>query len=198
MGRLRGGGVKRSALVVGFAALALQSCTIAYYDLRNKLENPGSAKPACDVRYSISLASASYTNTFGRRETDKRRMQQARDTYVADTGDVLRQKGCRTAYVENNEEATLEIRIERLAHISALPQEWLTGVSAGLIPSWGTRKSEYAYSFKDKASGSAYSYAVDTKSYNHLILFPVFWINFFTLDERRVYKDALTNFLEHS
>jgi hypothetical protein len=39
---------------------------------------------------------------------------------------------------------------------------------------------------------------VDTKSYNHLILFPVFWINFFTLDERRVYKDALTNFLEHS
>jgi len=42
-------------------------------------------------------------------------MQEARDKYVADTGDVLRQKGCRAAYVENNEEATLEIRIERLA-----------------------------------------------------------------------------------
>ena len=190
--------VKGGALVVALAALTLQACTIAVYDLRNKLENPRPGMPSCDVTYSISLVSAFYTNTFGKRPTNKRRTQEARDRYVADTGEVLRQKGCRATYVEKDDEATLEIRIEHLAHVSLLPQELLSGMSAFVIPSWGTRKSEYVYSFGDKASGRAHRYEVDQKTYHHLTLFPVFWITFFTADERKVYKDALTNFLERS
>ena len=105
---------------------------------------------------------------------------------------------CNATYVEKDDDATLEIHIKHLSQLSALPQEWLTGLSFGLIPSWGTRESEYTYSFKEKSTGKSHTYMVDSKSYNHLILFPVFWVSFFTLNEKRVYKNALTNFLEHS
>jgi len=185
-------------LVVGFAALTLQSCTIAYFDLKNELESPRSSELACDVRYSISLASTIYTNTFGTSETDKRRFQKELDKFVADTGDVLRRKGCSAAYVEHDDEATLEIRVEHRAQISLQPQELLTGLTGGAIPSWSTRKAVYVYAFTDKASGKAHRYTVDYKAYHHLVLFPVFWLNFFTDDSRKVYKDALTNFLSHS
>jgi len=188
----------RDRVLLVFAALTLQACTIAYYDLRNRLENPLTSRAACHSTYSIDLASGSYTNTFGLRETGRQRLQQAKDKYIADTRDVLGSKGCRAAYVEKEDEAILQVRIQHLGHISALPQEWLTGLSFGLIPSWGTRPSEYTYSFKHTPTGKSHTYTVDSKSYNHLILFPVFWITFFTLDERGVYKDALENFLEHS
>ena len=185
-------------LVVALGTFALQSCTIAYYDLRNELEGDAKPKSSCAFKYSVILTSGRYTNTFGVRETEKERLQKEKERYVADTRDVLIAKRCDVLYVERDEDATLQVRVEHLAYISALPQEWLTGLSFGLIPSWGTRTSEYNYSFNNKSSGKSHSYTVDTKSYNHLILFPVFWINVFTLDESRVYKDALNNFLERS
>ena len=185
-------------ILLAFSVLALQGCTIAYFDLRNELDSSSTSRATCDVKYSINFASGSYTNTFGLREAEKERLQVERDKYIADTRDVLSSKGRKATYVEKEDDATLEIHIKHLAQISALPQEWLTGLSLGLIPSWGTRKSEYTYSFKEKPTGKSHTYMVDTKSYNHLILFPVFWISFFTLDENRVYKNALTNFLEHS
>src|SRR6266513_2298832 len=185
-------------LVIALGTFALQSCTIAYYNLRNELEGDAKPKSSCTFKYSVILTSGRYTNTFGLRETEKERLQREKERYVADTRDVLVAKGCDVAYVERDEDATLQVHVEHLAYISALPQEWLTGLSFGLIPSWGTRKSENKYSFNNKSSSKSHSYTVDTKSYNHLILFPVFWISFFTLDESRVYKDALNNFLEHS
>jgi hypothetical protein len=187
------------ALVVGLVALALQSCSIWRFDLRNKLENVGPGRPSCEIRYSITVASAYNPQTVDGREFQERMLRKARDKYVADTGDVLRGKGCGTAYVEHNDEATLEIRIEDRSRLKSLPQEWLTILSFGLIPSWTTRKSEYVYSFTDKASGTTHRYTVDTKGYNHLILTPLYFIWVFTLDkdQRNVYKDALTNFLEH-
>lgn len=188
----------RGRLLIVLSTFSLQSCTITYYDLRNELEGAGKPKSSCEIKYSVSLASGRYTNTFGLHETEKERAQKEKERYVADTRDVLTTKGCNVAYVEHDEEATLQIRVEHVAYVSALPQEWLTGLSFGLIPSWGTRKSEYTYAFDDKSSGKSHSYTVDSKSYNHLVLFPVFWITFFTLDESRVFKDALNNFLEHS
>src|SRR5256885_3429976 len=190
--------VNYGRLVVALGTFALQSCTIAYYDLRNELEGDAKPKSSCAFKYSVILTSGRYTNTFGVRETEKERLQKEKERYVADTRDVLIAKRCDVLYVERDEDATLQVRVEHLAYISALPQEWLTGLSFGLIPSWGTRTSEYNYSFNNKSSGKSHSYTVDTKSYNHLILFPVFWINVFTLDESRVYKDALNNFLERS
>ena len=186
-------------LVVGLAALALQSCSIWRFELRNKLENAGPGRPSCEVRYSISVASAEKNQSVDGRKAQERLLRKARDKYVADTGDVLREKGCRAAYVEHNDEATLEIRIEHLSRPHTLPQEWLTGLSFGLIPSWSTRKGEHAYSFTDKASGTSHRYTVDAKGYNHLILAPLFPIWVFRLDKdiRSVYKDALKNFLEH-
>ena len=36
------------------------------------------------------------------------------------------------------------------------------------------------------------------KSYNHIVLFPIFWISFFTLDESKAYQTAPTRFVEGS
>jgi hypothetical protein len=187
-----------SRVLMILGAFLLQSCTVAYYDLRNELKGPEKPKLSCFVKYSVDLVSGGYTNTFGFKETKKEWMEKEKQRFVADTRDVLSAKGCEAAYVQDENSATLQIQVKHLAYVSALPQEWLTGLSFGLIPSWGTRPSEYTYVFDDKSSGWSHTYTVDNKSYNHLILFPVFWISFFTLDENRVYKNALNNFLGHS
>lgn len=185
-------------LAVGLAAVALQSCTLISYDLNDKLETSRSAQTACDVRYSIKVESATYTNTFGTDKTDRKHLQKAVDRYVADTDAVLRRKGCRAAYTDGSDGATLEIHIVRFFYVSAQGQEVLTGLTFGLIPSWSTRPAQYTYHFTDRESGKEHRYTVDTKTYHHLILFPVFWVNFLLRDESDRYKEALTNFLEHS
>ena len=66
------------------------------------------------------------------------------------------------------------------------------------LPSWGTTPAIYVYWFENANSGNSRRYTVDAKSYNHVILFPIFWITDFTASSRSVYKEALTNFLAHS
>ncbi len=188
----------RDRVLIILSALVLQGCTIAYYDLKNELDRAPTSKAICDVKYSINVTTNHYANFLGFREDKEVRLQAERDKYVADTRDVLNNKGCKATNVEKEDEATLEVRIVRVVDYHARPQQWLTGLSLGLIPSWATMKSEYTYFFKEKSTGKSHTYTVDLKTYNHLILFPVYWINLFTLDENRVYKNALTNFLEHS
>lgn len=76
--------------------------------------------------------------------------------------------------------------------LSALPQEWLTGLSLGLIPSWGTRPAEVRFSFSQESRTAAY--VVDHKTVNHLVLFPVFWITIFLTDEGKAFENALADF----
>ncbi len=79
----------------------------------------------------------------------------------------------------------------------ALEQEYCTGLTFGLIPSWGTRPNEFCYTFELVGEKAAHCYYIDGKSYNHVILFPLFLINLITLDESRVYRKALHNYLTH-
>jgi hypothetical protein len=179
-------------------ALVLPSCTIVRYQLRGGLESPSAANTApCNFKYSLEITSAFHTNTFGVRQSPRGQVEKMRNQYLRATDAVLRDRGCAVAYVDHADDATLTVRVQHLSRISALPQEWLTGLSFGVIPSWSTREAQYVYMFQNKETGKSHCYAVDTKTYNHVVLFPIVWISFFTANERRVYKDALTNFLGH-
>lgn len=191
----------RKWVVVFIATLLLQSCTVAHYQIRNKLSGNPSHEHGepCHRRYSVSITSGSYTDTLGNRESKKDELQELSNEYIESTNKVLNQNGCATTYVEREEDATFKVRVERLLDTNgALAQEWLTGLSFGLIPSWGTRKRLYIYTFEDTKAKTKHRYIVDDKSYSHLLLFPIFWVNFITADELKVYEEALTNFTEKS
>ena len=186
-------------VVVLITALLLSSCTVAHYQIRNSLTNASQehSKP-CDIKYSLDITSGSRTNTFGVRDSKEDEMQKLRRKYIESTKKVLNKNGCTATYVITEGEANFKVRVERLRNISALPQEWLTGLSFGLIPSWGTRPSQYIYTFDDTETKKQNIYYIDEKSYNHLILFPVFWVTFIMLDEFNVYEKSLSNFTEGS
>ena len=93
----------------------------------------------------------------------------------------------------------LSIEITEYGNGGALPQEWLTGLSFGAIPSWGTRKGMYTYQltyYKNRKYVREVKYSIDQKSYSWIVFFPFFWINFFTLLEPyEYYKQGITEFM---
>jgi hypothetical protein len=179
--------------------LLLQACTIAVNNIRNPLpNNTETSKSTCNIKYSLVIDSAVFTNTFGKSNTEYTQVNKIKTKYIAATNEALQSIGCHSVYTDNPKSANFVIDIKRQNYVSALPQEWLTGLSLGLIPSWGTRPAQYLYAFTNKADGKSHSYTVDIKSYNHIILFPVFWISFITADEYRTYKKALINFVKNS
>ena len=185
----------RALLILG--ALLLQSCSIAYYDLRNEIKGPEKPKSSCIVKYSINITGGLNSNMFGFIKIPKNRLGKMEQKFVAITHDVLASKGCEDIYVPDKNDATLEIQI-REAAVSPPPQGWITYNTFGVVPSWSTTPSVYIYVFDDKPSGRSHTYTVDMTLINHLIFLPVFWISFFTADESRLYQNALNNFLDHS
>lgn len=186
-------------LIVFITPLLLSSCTVAHYQIRNKLTNTSQEqKNPCDIKFSLDITSGGHTNTFGTRESTKSELHELNSKYIKSTKKIFNAKGCTVTEVKIEREANFHVRVERLIDKSALPQEWLTGLSVGLIPSWGTRPSQYIYTFDDTHTVKKHSFDIDQKSYNHIILFPIFWVTFIMLDEFNVYEKALTNFIERS
>lgn len=189
----------RKCVFVIIVALLVSSCTVAYYQIRNRLSNESQEhSEPCEIMFSLDISSGFRTNTFGVQESSKDWLQRLKSKYIESTKEVLNKKGCAATYVNSEGEANFKVRVKGLLNISALPQEWLTGLSFGLIPSWGTRPSEYIYTFEDTKTNKIHTYYIDKKSYSHLILFPVFWVTFITLDEFKIYEKALANFIEGS
>jgi len=118
--------------------------------------------------------------------------------YIKTTEEIIRGKRCIANYVGSEEDADLKIRIVKSGYRGAAPQDWLTGLSLGLIPSWKTEEDVYKYSFVSVSMKRGHGYSVDRKTFAHLVLFPIFWITFITSDDIADYKKALTNFLENS
>jgi hypothetical protein len=118
-----------------------------------------------------------------------------RSEYCKSAQKVFDQEKIAAMCTTNKEEATFLVNIKATPFRSALPQEYLTGLSFGLIPSWGTRYDEYTYTFEKVGEKKAHSYYVHSKSYNHLILFPIFWIDFIIYDESKAYEKSLRNYL---
>lgn len=179
--------------------LLLQACTIAVNNIRDPLpETSQTHKGACIINYSLVVDSAVFTRTFGKDNTEDAQLKKFKKNYIIATNEALQSIGCHSEYTDNPASSNLVIDIKRQMYVSALPQEWLTGLSFGLIPSWGTRPDQYIYAFTNEMDGKSHSYIVDEKSYSQIILFPVFWISFITADEYRTYKKALINFVKNS
>jgi hypothetical protein len=205
----------RLLVAVFISALLLQSCSVSYLQLRNELrENPSSAYgQPCNVKYSIFIEGHKKrvdVGDVGWRQRDSLHEDRPQERiaaiqkilddrlqkYIEPTQEIISKKGCAANYIEHEEEANLKIRIVASGFgLHTAPQDWLTGLSFGLIPSWKTQKDGYKYYFENVSMKREHSYSVDKKTFAHLILFPIFWVTFITLDEMDVYKKALINFL---
>ena len=170
-------------------ALVLSGCTVAWYDLK-PVAMTGSTQKQCPKAVDVVLSSVATTNTFGPQEREQQQLTEMRERYIKAATRVLAAHDCRAA---PDGDGTLRIKVEEVQQLSALPQEWLTGLSFGLIPSWGTRPSElrFSFSYKDRAG----IYVVDEKRINHIVLFPVFWLSFVLIDEESEFRAALEDFL---
>lgn len=190
--------MSKSALLI-IVIIVLTGCTVAYYKTDDYLRSSIQKNDfeSCAYNYFINISAERRQLTTGTKAMDHWAVE-ARKEYIESTEKVLKRHGCSANYVDNLDQANLLINIIISPYRSALPQEWLTGLSFGLIPSWGTRRSEYLYTFTNKTDSIKHSYAIDSVAFNHLVLFPVFWITFFTLDEKRAFERALSNFIENS
>ena len=185
-------------LVIVCLSVMVQGCTITYYELRNEIAHKASSEKAsgCDFTYSFTMDDYRRFRTIGNQPNP--RAAKDLDKYMKATQAVFTQNGCKANKIEDQDKAEFKIGVVRAPQLSALPQEWLTGLTAGAIPSWGTRYGEYQYSFTNVPKNNNFTYFVDRPAFNHIIVFPVFWLSFFGTNEIDLYKRALTNFLENS
>jgi hypothetical protein len=175
------------------STLLLSGCSVITYELRDEL--PESKQVAtCDIAFTLSLQSEVNTNTFGDVEHADEERNSLKQDYIVSTLNTLDELGCAVTLAPNTAESNFSIVVSRELQLSALPQEFLTGLSLGIIPSWGTKYGQYKYTFT-RNSGESYSYNIDQDNYNHLVLFPVFWVSYFTANEQDIYNDALINFI---
>ena len=192
---------KSKLVIVILSSLLLQSCSILFLKLRNKLSSSSYSsygKP-CEVKFSI------YLEGYKRRPTNSSFAWLHLDPYYEDrlqeyidtTIEIFREKNCTAEHVEYGKE-NLKIRIVKAGFRRAAPQDYLTGLSLGLIPSWKTDLDEYKFYFDNVSVKRHVNYSVDMKTYAHLVFFPVFLVTFFTLNEMPYYENAMRNFIENS
>lgn len=185
--------------LIAILSLVLQSCTIAHFQISDKLHvnTPATNNALCNIRYFISVRANPRQVTRKPQYNDDQLKKDA-EAYIRATEAIFVNHGCVVHKVAKSEEANFKIDIMQSPFWSALPQEFLTGISFGAIPSWGTREGEYEFGFTNIELMKEHTYTVDRKSYNHIVLFPVVWINLITRDKFEVYADSLANFLESS
>lgn len=181
--------------LIGWVIIALivsggitSGCAFKYYTLRIMPKDTAAARNlpkeglAVHMSYMVSKLTKYPLNNY-------------EELYKQTTIATCKLYGYGVTYVPDINSADIAIHIQISPYPYELPQEWLTGLSFGLIPSWGKREDEYIYRFADR-SGKIVTYHVDEKSFNHLIDIPFFWISFFFLDEQRMYRKALAAYLE--
>ena len=149
------------------ALMIMGGCTVATHDLRDELE--ANSMPAdCNLTFSLQLNSSTHTNSLGESPHKKEALAKLEKKYISSTAEALENIGCKSKHASQNDKANLSINVSRQLYLSALPQEYLTGLSLGLIPSWGTRPDQYIYTFTNLNNGKTHSYHVDQNSYLYL------------------------------
>jgi hypothetical protein len=103
--------------------------------------------------------------------------------------------GCTANQTYNEYKANFKIKVLISPLWSATGNDMITGLSFGLIPTWGINRNEHTYTFENKMLNKENVYAIDEKYYNHLFVFPVFWISLINLNKFNAYKASLINFL---
>lgn len=178
------------SLVLVPALLLFSSCTLITYHL--KKPSPAEGLAGCPggptATFHITLS--------GDRENDVAWQEKRTAEFVRTTEELLAKHDCGANRVSSSDDAGLRIDVEyRGAYAGTRPQDWLTGLSLGLIPSWRTEKDVWSISFEDSSSGIRTRYSVDELDVSHLILTPFVWVSFIQKDGEREYKKALNNYL---
>lgn len=192
--------INRPLLVfILFSMVCVQACSVAYFEISNPIESPhtGELSKHKEIKFAISVKADPRMGT--RKPTyRKEKLEKDIEEYIKVTNDTFMQMGFIATHVSDVEQANFKISILISPYWSALPQEWLTGLSFGLIPSSGTREKEYIFAFEDMINDRNHAYLIDEKTYNHILLFPASVVSLASLDEKEVFKKALVNFIENS
>jgi hypothetical protein len=172
---------------------------VVQLDLINKIEanslvNQNKNSKNQPVKFKIEVDGRKYYRTMIS-EYSKSQMEQITDHYTNSTKNVLLKKRFKPIEVSNKTDADIYIKILDTPHMGSVGPEYLTGLSFGVIPSWPELKNQYNFDFESTITGSKHKYWVNATRYNHLLLFPVFWINFFKDNAFDKYEQALDNFI---
>ncbi len=180
------------------ALIALQGCTVGWYSLRDsdgnvKVENI--AERVCPTEFELKVRSSRYTNTFGGKESRSDYVLEIERKLRLVTENTIKTHNC-SGLGEINSLGSNKLNVEVIEqkYLSALPQEWLTGLSFGLIPSWGTRPEQWKFKFE--SSGISKEFVVDDTRFNHIVAFPVFWLSFPLMNVESKYEKALVEFIK--
>jgi hypothetical protein len=160
----------KKTIILFISLFFISSCTT--YNVRDLSTNNEThmQDSQCYPKFYLSISSSRYTNSFGENKTPENGLEEFKTRYVDCTKKLLNNNSCNAIYAETENEADLIIHIKRTLFLSALPQEWLTGLSLGIIPSWSTRRDQLSFIFKDVHTKKVKEYTVDIKFYAHLFL----------------------------
>jgi len=137
--------------------------------------------------YSYEMDSPSKNSRFGK------------DAYAATQKAIPNAKDL-SSRLKGSPVPTLEIKISEFPFGGACGQEYLTGLSLGLIPSWCTRPNLFKFNFtlnNDHGLCRQKVYSISSTSFSHLILIP------FAMVEAdnpplTIYQAALKDFLQRT
>jgi hypothetical protein len=178
--------------------ILLSGCTVATYELQSQLENPVALNNKCNIVFGVTLESSRQTNSLGIKQDAKEKIETLSEDYIKSTSAALTELGCKYSFSSLETDIDLIIKIERKLQLSALPQEYLTGLSLGLIPSSGTKYGQFVYSFQFTETDKKFIYKVNQTNYNHLFIAPIFWVSFITANEQKTYQEAIINFIKNT
>lgn len=160
-------------LIILFALLVLSACTVVRYDYR--------AEPSGAISLKSGPAKVHISGT--KIDLDK---------FRSTTAEVLANKGISASFVEDQKSSDIQVQVTR-ERFYTLGQEYLTGLSFGIIPSWGTREDKFIY--RIATSSAQVSVHVNETTYNHILLTPICLLQLPFMTDTRIYKNALSQYI---
>ncbi len=174
-------------------SISLSGCTVGWYHLNPQSPAGAPMRWGCPDLVNVVVSSATWTRTRGTRSTDEHDLVDKRRMYRQAAEEVLTDHGCNLSNTGSATYATtLQITIEEVQQLSATGEEYLTGLSLGLIPSLSTRPAELRFNFVQGDRQT--SFTVDEKRINHILVTPFFWSTFVLESEQREFRNALEQF----
>ncbi|AZV26870.1 hypothetical protein CT157_12915 [Pseudomonas syringae] len=175
-----------NGLTVICIAILCSGCT-SYTSQPTIDEHAGAGKAEIISSYSYEMDTPLKVSRFGK------------DTYAATQKAIPDAKDV-SARPTNSPPPTLEIKVSEFPFGGACGQEYFTGLSFGLIPSWCTRENLFKFDFtlnSDHGFCRKKTYSIGSKSFAHLILVP---FALFEAENRplTIYQTALKDFLQES
>ena len=174
------------------AAILLQGCAVSHYHLHGSIPARSGTVPDCAYKYSLTrdgLSDPAGSTAKGYVKKDTWR-KYPYDLEVTES--VFAEAGCSAVFVMPDQSPDFEILISERVFPEAF-QDWLTGLSLGLIPSWKTADGLITYTFRNHATGKERSYSADGFSAVHLFFAPLTLLQF-GLDMGGVYRQEAATY----